>query len=173
MSEEVFKLPNAAEITEDVSFTEATIDDEMVRQPSLVAHYARICGEVMYAMDTAKQILEITESKVARQMRDEHAEAGLKITEAQIASSLAGEPRVMKARKAYNRAKADNEAARGALEAMRHKKDMMIQLAVGRRSEIESKIRGLVSTEKLTDSDEKARQARAAAKESSKAVAAK
>lgn len=168
-----YKMPSAAEITEDVSFTEATMDDNMIRQPSLVAHYARLVGEVQYAMDYAKQVLEIIESKEAQRMRDEAAEAGIKITETQINSSLPTLEKVMKARKRYNRAKADFEASKGVLEALRHKKDMMIQLAVGRRTEIENKIRGLTVAGKIEDAGDKDRAARAEAKARAQALADK
>ncbi|MDX5412861.1 MAG: hypothetical protein LPK02_07420 [Rhodobacterales bacterium] len=173
MSDDTYKLPSAAEITEDVSFTEVTMDDNMIRQPSLVAHYARLVGEVQFAMDTAKQVLEITESIEAQKMRDEAAEAAVKITETQISSSLPTIENVMKARKRYNRAKADFEAAKGVLEALRHKKDMMIQLAVGRRMEIENKIRGLTVAGKVEEAGDKDRAARAEAKARADAMAQK
>lgn len=162
-------LPDAAQIAEDVSFTEATLDDEMIRQPALVAHYGRLVADLQYKMDTAKQILEITESRAAQEMRDEAADNGTKITETQINSTLPTREKVMKARKQYNRAKADFEAAKTALESLRHKKDMMIQIGVNRRSELENKIRGLASVDA---SEEKARQARAEAKERAARLAA-
>jgi len=149
--------PTASEVAEDVGFTEADLDDNMIRQPSLVAHYGRLLSELQFATDTAKQILSITESKGAQQMRDEAADEGKKITEALINSSLPTLAAVMKAQKAYNRAKADFEAMKVALEALRHKKDMMIQIGVNRRSELENKIRGLASSDAV---DGKAREAR-------------
>lgn len=157
-----FQLPTAEQISDDVSFTEASLDDDMVRQPALVAHYGILVSELQFNMDMKKQVLEVTSSKVAREMRDEAAENGNKITEASINSKLPTDPRVMKAQKALSRAKADYEAGKVTLEALRHKKDMMIQIGVNRRSELENKIRGLGQSEKQ---DRKDAETRAAAKQ--------
>lgn len=162
------KFPTAAEIADDVGFTEATLDDNMVRQPALVAHYGRLVADLQFEMDTNKQRLEIAESLAAQSMRDEAAEAGVKITESQINSSLAVQTTVKKARMAYNKSKADFEATKTALEALRHKKDMMIQIAVGRRSELENKIRGLESAGR---SDTSAAEIRAQAKRTAERLA--
>lgn len=145
------KLPSADEIADDVGFDEAHLDDNMVRQPSLVAHYGRLLAEAQYDMDTAKQKLEITESKAAHQLREDANEEGKKISEAQINSTLPTVPSVVKARMQYNRAKADHEGMKTTFEALRHKKDMMVQIGVNRRTEIEGKINGLIRAEKQDD----------------------
>lgn len=146
-------IPSAQQIAEDVSFTEATIDDAMIEQPALVAHYGRLLADVQYDMDMAKQTLEITEAREAQNLRDEAADNGEKITEAKVNSTLPTIDKVMKARKRYNRAKADHEAMRTTLEALRHKKDMMIQIAVSRRTELENKINGLARLDAARDRD--------------------
>lgn len=161
-------LINAEQMADDVSFTEATLDDNMIRQPSLVAYYGQLVAKAQFNMDNAKQIVEIAESKEAQQMRDEAADNGTKITESQINSTLPTRSRVMKARKNYNQAKSDFEAAKVALESLRHKKDMMIQIAVGRRSEMENKINGLI---KLDAQEDNAREARKAADKVNKKAA--
>ena len=147
------KLPSADEIADDVGFDEAHLDDNMVRQPSLVAHYGRLLAEAQFDMDTAKQKLEITESKAAHQLREDANEEGKKISEAQINSTLPTVPSVVKARMTYNRAKADYEGMKHTFEALRHKKDMMVQIGVNRRTEVEGKINGLIRTEKRDESD--------------------
>lgn len=150
-------LPTAAEVLDDIRFSEVELDDNMIRQPALVAHYGRLVAEAQFNMDTAKQKLEIAESKAATSMRDEAAAEGRKISETQINSELPTVSAVAKARVAYNRAKSDFEAMKVALEALRHKKDMMIQLAVNRRSEMENKINGLVRQEKMDQAVEDAK----------------
>lgn len=158
MSETTIAFPTAAEIAADVGFTEAELDDNMIQQPALVAHYGRLLGEAQFAMDNAKQVLEITESNTAHQMREDAAEEGRKITEALINSSLPTDGKVMKARRKYNRAKSDYEASKTTLEALRHKKDMMIQIAVSRRTELENKINGLARVEAQDDAASEARE---------------
>lgn len=155
------KFPSVEEITEDVGFTEATLDDNMIQQPSLVAHYGRLLAESQYDTDLSKQKLDIAESKAANKMRQDANDEGKKITEALITSTLATIQSVAAARAAYNRAKADQEAMKTTFEALRHKKDMMVQIGVNRRTEIEGKINGLVRADKQ---DEAAREARKEAK---------
>lgn len=147
------KFPSADEIAEDVGFDEAHLDDNMVQQPSLVAHYGRLLAESQYDMDTAKQKMEIAESKAAHALREEANDEGKKISEAQINSTLPTVPSVVKARMQYNRAKADHEGMKTTFEALRHKKDMMVQIGVNRRTEIEGKINGLIRTEKRDEAD--------------------
>lgn len=150
-------FPTAEEVLDDIRFSEVELDDNMIRQPALVAHYGRLVAEAQFKMDTAKQKLEIAESKAASNMRDEAAVEGRKISEAQINSELPTVSDVAKARVGYNRAKSDFEAMKVALEALRHKKDMMIQLAVNRRSEMENKINGLIRQEKTDQAGQDAK----------------
>lgn len=159
MPEDKFEFPTAEQVTDDVNFTETELYDEMVRQPSLVAHYGRLVAEAQFNMDKSKQLLEITESRCAQEMRDEAADEGRKITESQINSNLPNDAKVMKKRMEYSRAKADHEALKVALEALRHKKDMMIQINVGQRTEMENKISGLAKMESEGARDAKIRQA--------------
>jgi len=144
--------PDTDQIADDVGFSEATLDDNMIRQPSLVAYYGHLVSEMQFDMDTLKQKLDIAESRAGQSLRDEAAEDGRKITESQINSTIPTVSSVVKARIAYNRAKADFEGLRIILEALRHKKDMMVQIGVNRRSEMESKISGLVREDRQKDS---------------------
>lgn len=154
-------IPNASDIADDAGFTEATLDDNMIRQPALVAHYGQVLAKMQYSMDSAKQMLEIQESKSARALRDEAAADGKKITEALINSTLPTVSEVAHARRIYNQSKSDFEGMKIALEALRHKKDMMVQIGVNRRAEIEGKINGLV---RMNAQDDAARDLRQEAK---------
>lgn len=159
------KFPTAEEITEDVSFTEATLDDNMVQQPSLVAHYGRLLAEAEFEVDTSKQKMEIAESKAAHQLREEANEEGKKISEAQITSTLPTVTSVVAARMAFNKAKMNAGAMKTTFEALRHKKDMMVQIGVNRRTEIEGKINGLIVSDKISKKDQSDADLRREAKE--------
>lgn len=158
------KFPTSEQVTEDISFTEATLDDSMVEQPSLVAHYGRLLAEAEYEVDLAKQKLEIAESKAAHQLRDDAAEEGKKISEAQITSTLPTVETVVRARMNLNKAKVEFGAMKAAFEALRHKKDMMVQIGVNRRTEIEGKINGLIRADKLDKTKQSDAELRAEAK---------
>ena len=160
----------AQEIADDVSFTEADLNDNMIRQPSLVAHYGRLLAENQYKMDLSKQKMEIAESRAAHLMREEANEDGKKITEALINSTLPTITSVVEARISYNKAKRDYEAMKHALEAFRHKKDMMIQIGVNRRTEMDNKIRGLELRDQMDGQEDRDRELRQEAKSSFKAA---
>lgn len=156
------KIPTAAEIADDVGFTEPTLNDNMMRQAGLYVHYGRLAAEMAFEAEVAKQRLEITEASTAQKIRDAYAESGEKVTEKKIEQDLAVTRAVVAAKRAMHRAKAEAEAAKSALEALRHKKDMMIQFGVQRRTEMET---GARISERSTATVDRAKTERDANKE--------
>tara|TARA_R110000851_G_scaffold59347_8_gene137376 strand:- start:1738 stop:2241 length:504 start_codon:yes stop_codon:yes gene_type:complete len=151
------KFPSAEEVASDVSFTEAQLDDNMIQQPALVAHYGRLLAEAQYDADTNKQMMEIAESKAANKLREAANDEGRKITESLINSTLPTVKAVAVAREKFNRSKSDHEVMKTTFEAFRQKKDMMVQIGVNRRAEIEGKINGLIRADKQDEAAQAAR----------------
>lgn len=119
----------------DATFSDANIDGAMTEQSGLFAYYAVQAAQAAKQEGVLKLKREIMEAKVAKQMRDEAAEEGKKITETQIAKDLILDPRVMQAHLNYNEAKAQAQLSRDALEAMKHRRDMLVQRGVSEREE--------------------------------------
>lgn len=171
MSEEALEtFVEPTQLQDDTSFTEATLDDNMILQSSLLAHYGQQSAKAQHQVDRMKHRLEITEAKSAKALRDEAAEEGKKITEKALEQELALTPAVVRAKRMLNEAKMIAETIKTAVEAIRHKRDMMIQIAAQRRSEFEYSGR---ITSKVEGAEEAARVNKATAVERAKAAASK
>jgi len=59
------------QVREDTTFTESGLNEAMLEQSSLMAYYGSLCGEAQYQVDKFKQLLDIAEAKLARDIRDE------------------------------------------------------------------------------------------------------
>lgn len=133
----VERFVTSEQLREDVNFTEAEIDQAMLEQASLMAYYGDLESRAQYQVDRFKQLLEVREAQKAKQIRDEAAQEGRKITEKLLEQEVAMSPVVIKHRKALNEAKQVYEMMRIALDALRQKKDMVIQFGVRHRMEME------------------------------------
>lgn len=128
----------------DVSFTEADLDSAMMSQAALFAHYATQAATAQHQVDSIKLLLEVKEASVAQAIRDEAAESGAKTTEKGIEQQITMNAAVIALRKALNNARSQADLAKMALEALRQKRDMLVQIGVARREEMlgELRIRG-------------------------------
>lgn len=127
------------DLQESLHFTEANIQGAIIEQASLFAYYAKISSDAMIQADKFKNRVEILESRIAQEIRDEAAESGKKVTEAAIKQQISGDPRYVKAQLNYSKAKAQADYCKNALEAFKQRKDMIIQIGVAQRQERERK----------------------------------
>jgi hypothetical protein len=126
---------DAEQLKKDSTFSNADIDGAMTEQSGLLAYWAVQAAHAAKQEGVLKLKREVMEAKVAKQMRDEAAESGKKITETQISKDLILDPRVMQAHLNYNEAKVQAQLGRDALEAMKHRRDMLVQRGVSEREE--------------------------------------
>lgn len=129
------------ELSDDTAFDPDNIDDEMMRQAGLYAHYAVKASQAAEAADNAKIKRDITESKIDMEIRDNAAEEGTKLTEGKITAMVKTDVRWVKASKYYNAAKATAELGKYALEAFKQKRDMLVQIGVSMREEMKGEVR--------------------------------
>lgn len=150
MSEDikVERFVSVEQIKEDVSFDVAHLDEAMLEQPALLAYYGVLASKAQYQVDRNKQLMEIREAQIAAKIREEAAESGQKLTEKALEQQLVVNSVVVKQRKALNESKEVYEAIRIAVEALKHKKDMIIQFGVRHRMELETQGRILSAKER-------------------------
>lgn len=139
--EQKTKYPTAGEIRDDLAFTEATLDDNMITQAGLFAHYARLAGDAQYELERAKMRLEIGESNAALKLRDRAEMNGSRITEKMIENQVLSDKKVVALKLELAKSRRNYEGMKSTMEALRHKKDMMIQIGVARRTENEVQAR--------------------------------
>jgi len=131
------KMPFVAETLHvDLEIKPAELDAAFRGQASLFAHYGEKHVEMMRQEARAKMMLEVTEAKLDKQLRDEAAAASAKITEKQIEQAIARTGDYVKALNAYNEAKAAAELAKVGVEAFRQRRDMLIQIGANDRQEM-------------------------------------
>lgn len=147
------KFIDPDQLKQDVSFTESELDSAMMTQAALFAHYGVLNADALHQVDKFKLVIEVKEARVAQQIRDEAAEAGAKTTEKGIEQQLSLSPEIIELKKALNEAKTQSEIARTTLEALRQKRDMLIQIGVARRGEREGELRIRTVEEAITAKD--------------------
>jgi len=137
----VRRLIEPAELNRDIQFTPLNLDDAMMNQAPLAVHYGQIAATAQKQLDDLKLVLEVTEAKVDRQIRDAVAEEAVddagkkKLTEVQIAKQVSIHHQVIEIKKAINEAKQIESEAKTAVEAFRQRRDMLVQMGAGDRLE--------------------------------------
>ncbi len=126
------------QMLEDVQFTPENLDGAMIEHPGLFAYYAEQSRVAAKKEANLKFKLEIEESKIDKEIRDEAAESGTKVTEKMIEQQVVRDERYIKAKMAHNDAKATDQMLRDILEAFKQRRDMMIQVGLTRRDELRS-----------------------------------
>lgn len=144
MSEErkikVRNFIDPAQLKIDSSMNPANLNASFMDQASLLVHYGTLEAQASRQVDDVKLLLENTEAAVDRKIRDEAATTGTKTTEPQLEKLVARHPKVIAMKKALNEAKQIEKIAKIAVEAFRHRKDMLVQVGANERKEMEGEI---------------------------------
>lgn len=129
------------QLGKDLAYSTANLTGAMVGQASLYAHYGQLHAQASAQVDAIELRLEVVQAQIARELRDEAAKASVKITVAEIDTGVMTSERIIALRKALNAAKQIEASAKTAVEAFRHRKDMLVQLGAGERVEKEGELR--------------------------------
>jgi hypothetical protein len=136
------------QLGEDLTINPANLSEAMVKQASLFAHYAVLASRAQRQLDHMKQRLEILQSKVDKEIRDEAADEGRKITEAGIGKEIARDSRVITATKQVNEARMIADLAKQSLEAFKQRRDMLVQIGLMQREEMKGELTVGIKREK-------------------------
>jgi hypothetical protein len=135
-----FKIRNfidPEQLKKDMSFSTAALSSAMSEQASLLVHYGTLFAKAARQVDDIQMLLEITESKVYRKLRDEAVKSGAKMTEATLEKSVAVHDQVVAMKRARNEAKQIEAHAKIAVEGFRHRRDMLVQEGATQRQEMQ------------------------------------
>jgi uncharacterized protein YifN (PemK superfamily) len=132
---------NVAKLKIDMSINDADLSDSMKRQAPLYTHYAMLTAQAQRQMDRAKIQTELTESKVHDRLTRAAKESGEKVVEAAIAKQILRDPEYLKAHIRYADAKMVYTLAKESLEAMKQRRDMLVQIGVAAREEMKGDLR--------------------------------
>jgi hypothetical protein len=130
----------SAELRKDTSINPLDLSDGMMQQASLFSHYGELAAKAARQVDDVKLLLENTEAAVYRKLRDDFAGRGEKVTEAQLEKLVTRHEQVIAMKKALNEAKQIEAVAKTAVEALRQRKDMLVQLGAHEREELKGEL---------------------------------
>lgn len=137
---EVRQLIDTEQLNRDMTFSPTNLTDAMMAQAALFAHYGVLAAKASRQVDDVKLLLENVEAKVYRKIRDEAASSGTKMTEAQLEKAVAINEHVIAFRKALNEAKQIEAISKTAVEAFRHRRDMLVQQGLISREEMKGEL---------------------------------
>lgn len=127
---------DASQLKSDLAYSNNNLSDAMMRQSSLFSHYGVALAEASRQTDVVKMLLENTEAAVYQMIRNKKAAASEKVTEAQLEKLVARHPRVIAMKKSLAEAKRVEAITKTAVEAFRHRRDMLIQEGLISREEM-------------------------------------
>ena len=132
---------DVAQLTKDLAFSPANLSDAMMQQAAMFSHYGVLAAEASRQVDVVKLLLETTEAAIDNLFRSKAVSLGEKTTEAQLEKRVSREARVIGMKQALNEAKRIEATAKTAVEAFRHKRDMLIQMGLISREEMKGDLR--------------------------------
>lgn len=131
---------DATQLKRDLAYSEADLGTAMSQQASLFAHYGQLAAQASHQVDVVKMLLESTEAAVYKLERDAAAKAGTKVTEVLLEKIVSRHSHVISMKKALNKAKQIEAMGKTAVEAFRHRRDMLVQRGLISREEMKGQL---------------------------------
>lgn len=136
----VIEYVDGPQLKRDLGFSTADLSSAMQDQAALFADYGVKASQASMQVDKMKLLLDNTEAEVSRRERDAKVLKGEKVTEPQLAAIVTRHPRVVAAKQALNEAKQIESVAKTAVEAFRHRRDMLVQQGLISREEMKGEL---------------------------------
>lgn len=133
-------------IRKDLAYSDNNLSDAMMQQASLFAHYGQLSAEALRQLEIAKLLLDQTEAAVYQQLRKDLLKAGEKVTEAMLEKLVSRSKRVIAMKQAVIEARRVESVAKTAMEAFRHRRDMLVQKGLISREEMKGEMRIMEKT---------------------------
>lgn len=131
------------------------LQSEFIKQPGYYFYFSQKLEEVRYLLHLSKVDLEVTEARLYSDCRDELSAGNNRVTEAQIVNSMKSKDEWVEKQKKVAELKKAEGKFRAVVEALTHKKDMLMQLGAFKRSEFHAEpvIRGDKDFEKKAQTE--------------------
>lgn len=138
---ELDRFIDAEVIQKDTSLEGVVVNDAFVNQSGLVSYYGSIAAKAMAQTAKTKLTRDAILARVSQTYRDEAAAEGKKITEKALEELVSKDTTAIRIRKAYIEAQAIEDECKAALEAIKHRRDMLIQIGANQREEMKGDAR--------------------------------
>lgn len=131
-----------AQLKIDVAINPGDIQNGFLYQASLFADYARLAALAEKQEADIKLLLRMAEATAAKKMRDEAVTAKVKVpSETQIDKDILLDAKVFAMRRALNEAELTTAICKGAVEAFKQRKDMLVSTGAHERQEMQGELR--------------------------------
>lgn len=115
------------QLREDVSINDADLDGCMTTQAALYAHYAALYAKATFDANTAKTRADIARAKAYKELRSRFIAKGVKYTEALLEAEVMLHEGYQSALELYNKYRMSEMLCKEALEALKQRRDMLVQ----------------------------------------------
>ncbi|MFP5299979.1 hypothetical protein R2R70_02035 [Cobetia sp. SIMBA_158] len=124
---EVKNLIDPRQLKSDVAFDSNNLDGMWATQAGLYVRYGVIAARAEHQAVAFKNRLGVIEAGLGKEARDSLAASGQKVTEGTVKEFVSSHPKMVEANSNYNSALLILNLAKTALEALRHRRDMIVQ----------------------------------------------
>lgn len=126
---------------EDLHFSPHNLNDAMIQQASMIAHYGELAADAARQVDSLKMLLESAEAVAYQTIRKDIIATGERVTEAQLEKMVVSHKSVVGLKRALADARRVEAVTKSAVEGFRHRRDMLIQLGAQARAEMQGELR--------------------------------
>lgn len=129
-----------SKLQEDLFVNRSDLNSEFIRHPERFAFYAT-CYEIAAAEENNHKVaLERLYAVLDHEKRGELQMAGVKTTEKMVENSVITDPRYTALQDAHLQAQKNAAICKAAMNAMQHRRDMLIQLGSAARAEFNADV---------------------------------
>ncbi|MCR9222906.1 MAG: hypothetical protein NXH70_02455 [Hyphomonas sp.] len=143
---EVEQFVSDDDLVTDTNLNDTDLNDAFLNQSGLVAYYSTLLAKAAYQSGEFKLKRDVQIARVSKQYR-ENPPSDKKLTESAIAELVEDDKRVQSIKAAYLRACEVEAVMKGAVESLRHRKDMIVQLGAASREEAKGAVRMKMTSE--------------------------
>lgn len=135
------KYVDADQAKKDLAYTLSDLSGAMSDQASMLMHYGTLYAKSARQVDHMKLLLSATEGKIYRTLKTQARAAGEKPTDAGLQRDVSVHPAVLQVKQALSAAEEVELIAKIAVEAFKHRKDMLVQEGARDREELKGEVR--------------------------------
>jgi hypothetical protein len=154
------------QLRKDLSINDADIDGAMTEQAGLYGYYSSLYAHAQYKADTAENRAKVAKARAYKDVRSRLIAKGAKFSEALLEAEVMLHPDYQNALELTAKYQMKAELCKQALEALRQRRDMLVQKGKSRLEELKGDLFLKGRTSEM-DLEEKKRKMRAAMGESS------
>lgn len=142
---------DVGQFRKDISVSETNLDNCMMEQAGLIAYYIEKAARAEAQAQRTKVQVEIGEAKLFDQHRKALAATAEKVTEKMVESAVRLDPKYGAIQNRLIEAESRAAIAKGCVEALKQRRDMIIQLGADRREEGKGAVRIMAAEQSHAD----------------------